>query len=92
MNEIAVFVKAGKIVVDYSAGNLKINAINLASSIRKLPAIDNVSIRKDGTLIVSLSCVRDIALIQHTIAGLANEAPTEEPKPVDVSQPVLFSF
>lgn len=89
MNQITVFIHNGKIIVDFSNGALRIDAINLAAQIKRLPDVASTTISK-SRIAVSLSSVRNVGSLQRQIAALANDRTPEAPIPVQTAQLSLF--
>lgn len=78
-NLVTVLIKNGKIVVDFSCGNLQRDSINLAAQIKRLPDIKTVVVKHGGNLVIELASVTNAATLQRTIATLANSTPVETP-------------
>ncbi len=78
-NEVTVLIKNGKIVVDFSLGNLKVDSINLAAQIKQLPDIKTVVVKAGGNISIELASVTNVASLQYRIAQIANSAPIDAP-------------
>jgi hypothetical protein len=90
MNDVTVFIKNGRIIVDFSNGVLHIDAINLASRIKRLPDVASTTISKSGNITVTLSSARNVASLQRQISDLANERAPEAPVTASAQQISLF--
>lgn len=89
MNEITVFIKSGKIVIDFERGLLHIDALNLVSRIKRLADVNGAVISR-SRITVSLSSARNVASVQREISTLANSYTVEAPEAAQNAQLSLF--
>lgn len=69
-SEITVYLKNGKIHVDFSHGSLRIDAQNMAAAIRALPDIRGITYGDGNSLSVALLSVRNVEGTRAAIADI----------------------
>jgi hypothetical protein len=89
MNEIAVFVRAGSIIVSFADGAIGADLHNLASRIKRLPDVNGAAVKLD-CIVVTLSSARRVAALQGEIYQLAQNAYVPAPTTVQTEQLSLF--
>jgi hypothetical protein len=69
--EVTVYIKSGKIRLDFLNGRLRLDALNIAAEIKRLPDIAGASVRSDGNMVISLSRVRNTGALVTQIGAIA---------------------